>query len=326
MSLKKAIELIRKNKVFLITTHINPEADAIGSELALFYLLRKLRKQPFIVNESDVPSECKFMAGIDNIHIRRLSKINLKEFDCSIFLDCSEASRAGEVGSIVKEPTLNIDHHISNTRFAAINWVSFSSSSTSQMIYRLYKELKIAIDKDIATMLYAGMMVDTGSFRYNNTTAATHRIAGSLIEKGVSANHIYNFIFNNNSFNDIKLLGRILIGVRCALKNRICWAEIPYRLLGDRSDSSDLSEIVLGILRSIRDVELAMIFREVKGKKDYVRINFRSRTHFDCNKLASKFGGGGHKNASGATATGKLTDIKRKVVAAARQAMKQIYD
>lgn len=317
MSLKKTIEAIHKNKVFLITSHINPEADAIGAELGLFFLLKKLGKQAFIMNESNVPSECSFMPGIDNVHIRRLSKIRIEEFDCTVFLDCSDPFRAGEIGNVIKRPTLNIDHHISNTKFAAINWVSISSSSTCQMIYRLYKELKITIDKDAAVMLYSGMMVDTGSFRYSNTTALTHRIAASLIEKGVSASNIYNFIFNNNSFSNIKLLGRILGGIKRASEGRICWTDIPYRNASKKGKTCDLAEIVLGILRSIGDVELAMIFREIRGKKKCVRINFRSRTNFDCNKLASQFGGGGHKNASGATVSGGFTDIKRKVIAAA---------
>ncbi|OGX25622.1 MAG: hypothetical protein A3J51_05735 [Omnitrophica WOR_2 bacterium RIFCSPHIGHO2_02_FULL_45_21] len=321
MSLKKAEELIKKHKVFLITTHVNPEADGIGAELAFFHLIRKLGKSAFIINESKVPAECEFLPGAE--YIQPLSvKTKRNKFDCGVFLDCSEALRSPQVAELTKgRPLLNIDHHISNTRFASVNWVDPEASSACEMVYRLFRALSVPVDKDAALMLYAGITVDTGSFHYNNTTALTHRIAASLIEKGISVSGVYNKLFENSSFNDIKCLGRILLTVERDAAGKITWAQIPRGALKEKFTRTDLAESVLGLLRSIKGIELSMIFKEARDKKNQVRINFRSQTVFDCNRLASCFGGGGHKNASGATVAGGLAEVKEKVIQCAKKLM-----
>lgn len=321
MSLKKAIEQIKKHKIFLISTHINPEADGIGAELAFLSLLKKMGKRGFIVNESRLPAECAFLPGAGAL--QSLSHQKISAFDCVVFMDCSEASRAGKVAqmNLKNKPTLNIDHHISNTRFASVNWVELKASSTCEMVHRLYQKLKVTIDADIALMLYAGMAVDTGSFRYSNTSAQTHRIAASFIDKGVRPAHVYHRLFENNSFSDIQLLGRILLTIKRNAQGKIAWALILRHALKHVYPSIDLAESVLNLLRSIREVELAIIFKESRGKKNQFRVNFRSQTNFDCNYLASCFGGGGHKNAGGATITGNLPEIKNKVLKRAKELM-----
>ena len=357
MSLKKAlngelsrtIDVIRKNKTFLITTHINPEADAIGSELAFSRLLKKLNKEGCIINESKIPEECKFLPGIDTIKIfprksgefndstsrfdklATLSKVEgltinperSRRIDCMVFLDCSELSRAGRTGELLspEKNSLNIDHHISNTRFTKVNWVIPDASSTCEMVYRLYRELKVEIDADAALMLYSGMMVDTGSFRYNNASAKSYRVAASLIEKGVSPRFVYNRLFENSKFADIKLLSEVLSTIRHDARGRIAWANISRKILKSKFASIDLAETALSIMRAIAGVELAIIFKEVKDQKGKIRLNFRSQSKFDCNRLACGFGGGGHKNASGATVSGDLIEIKNKVIRQARKMM-----
>ena len=318
--LSRTIDVIRKNKTFLITTHINPEADAIGSELAFSRLLKKLDKEGYIINESQIPEECKFLPGIGTI---KIFPRKLGEFDCMVFLDCSEISRAGKAGELFnpEKNSLNIDHHISNTRFTKVNWVIPHASSTCEMVHQLYRELKIEIDADAALMLYSGMMVDTGSFRYNNASAKSYRVAASLIEKGVSPRFVYNRLFENSKFADIKLLSEVLSTIRHDARGRIAWANISRKILKSKFASIDLAETALSIMRAISGVELAIIFKEVKDQKGKLRINFRSQSKFDCNYLASCFGGGGHKNASGATVSGDLIEIKNKVI---RQAGKMM--
>lgn len=322
MSLKKALALIKKSKVFLISTHLNPEADAIGAELAFLSLIKRMGKQGFIVNESSLPAECRFLPGVKQI--QPFSK-EIPEFDCAVFVDCSEASRAGKVAQMQREhtPTLNIDHHISNTRFASVNWVEVKASSTCEMIYRLYQELRVPIDIDTALMLYAGIVVDTGSFHYSNTNSLCHAIAASFIDKGIRPAVVHNRLFENNSFSDIRALSRILSTIQASAKGKIVWAVIAGNIVGHAHPSADLAEMVLGLMRSIKGMELAIVFKEIKGEKNRLRVNFRSQTNFDCNYLASYFGGGGHRNASGATIAGGLAQVKRKVLGRARELMKQ---
>lgn len=331
--LTRAIDVIRKNKAFLITTHVNPEADAIGSELAFARLLSKLNKEAHIVNESKIPEECKFLPEIGSINILQHSSGKSdgergRRIDCMVFLDCSEQSRAGRTGELLnpEKDSLNIDHHISNTAFARVNWVVPDASSACEMVYRLYRELKIEIDSPAALMLYSGMMVDTGSFRYSNASAKTYRIAASLIEKGVSPRFVYNRLFENSKFADIKLLSEVLSTIRHDARGMIAWADVPRRLLKSGLASIDLAESALSIMRSIAGVELAIIFKEVKDQRGKLRINFRSQSKFDCNCLAREFGGGGHKNASGATVSGDLSEIKEKVIRQAKKMMAGIRE
>ena len=318
MSLKKAARLIRENNSFLISSHINPEADAIGSELGFLNLLRKLGKQGIIVNESNLPVECRELPGVKEI---KQFPFKVNGFDCGVYLDSGEASRAGKVNSILSQArvSLNIDHHFSNKRFAGVNWVDPSASCTCEMVYRLYKYFRIEIDADAALALYAGIIADTGSFHYSNTAVSTHRIAAALLKTGISPSKTYNIIFENNTFDGIRLLGQVLLAMESACKGAIVWAEIPAKSLNKRFPEVDLAEEVLGAMRSIKGVELAIIFKEARNKKNQARINFRSQTVFDCNRLASEFGGGGHKNASGATVTGNLAEIKKKVLRRAKE-------
>lgn len=318
MSLKKAVGLIKKYSRFLITTHRNPEADALGSELAFLYLLRKVGKSGFIVNESNVPPECKFLPGSRDI---RVAPVKTRMFDCAVFLDCSDASRAGSVTKIISglKSTLNIDHHISNSSFAKVNWVDWRASCTCEMVYRIFKLLGIEINLDVATMLYSGIVVDTGSFRYRNTTSSCHRIAASLIGCGVDAAEVYSSLYENNRFLHVRLLNRILSTAGYDSRFNIAWVDISRKVLGRNSYSADLSEMALSILRSVAGIKLAMVFKEIGGRQGRVRVNFRSQGSFDCNRLAAKFGGGGHKNASGATVNGDFKIIKNKIISSAKE-------
>ncbi len=322
MSLKKALALIKKNKIFLISTHLHPEADGIGAELAFLSLLKKIGKQGYIVNESAVPPECGFLPGIEQVW--PLTK-KTQSFDCAVFLDCADMSRAGKVAGLNREnvPTLNIDHHISNNRFASVNWVDPKACSTCEMVCRLYRELRAPIDAETALTLYAGIVVDTGSFRYSNTNSRCHAIAASFIGKGIRPNAVYRSLFENNCFSDMQALGRILLTIKRASEGKIVWVNIRYNTKGKTRPGVDLAEIMLGLMRSIKGVELAMVFKEIDGRKNRVRINFRSQTSFDCNYLASFFGGGGHRNASGATVLGDFSVVSKNVIARAKILMEK---
>lgn len=324
MSLKKVIACIKRNKKFLITTHTNLEGDALGSELAFYMLLKKLRKQAIIVNEDDLPYGYEFLPGIANI---KKFKPNLKniEFDCFAILDCSDLSRCAEVHRLNsgKKPVLNIDHHISNENFGDINWVEPEASSCAQMVYQLYKELGVPLNKEIAMFLYVGILADTGSFRYSNTTAFTHRIASELLRYPLDIWQIYKRIYENIPFADMQLLTQILPTIRCCSKGMVAWCQIERSMLKDKKIVIDLSENILSFCRAIKDAEVAVLFKENLGKKLEVRVNLRSQGKIDVNKIAAFFGGGGHKTASGCTTQGRLDDVRRKVLRKIEEALNQ---
>ena len=315
MSLKKAVELIRKSKNFLISAHTNPEGDALGSELAFYRLVKKLGKEAVIVNEDNVPPECEFMPGINNIK-RYKNERQKFNFDCFVTLDSSDLKRTGEVYRLnySNKPILNIDHHISNSNFADVNWVDPDASSCSELIYRLYKKMKVEIDKDAALALYIGILTDTGSFRYSNTTAFTHKAVAELLEFGINVPEVYKYAYENIPFDDMKILTKVLPAIKKDAKGKVIWFEVPHNLLRNKKLSFDLSEHLLAFGRAIRGVEVVVLFKENLGTKNEIRVNFRSQGKVDVNEIAAYFGGGGHKAAAGATLHGKIGSVRRKIL------------
>lgn len=337
MSLKRVVGLIKKHRNFLITVHTNPEGDALGSELAFYMMLKKLGKNAIIVNEDDVPYGYDFLPGqniikkfnrrfffeSESVNSRKKDLRNIN-FDCFAVLDCSDLARTGEIHRLNSKsrPIINIDHHISNDRFGDANWVDPNASSTSEMIYVLYKRLKVPFDKDVALLLYVGILTDTGSFRYTNTTKHTHKAVSELLKYNLDVTGTYKHIYENIPFEDIKLLIRILPNIKREVGGKIIWFQIKQDMLKNKKLSFDLSEELLSFARAIKDVEVAVLFKENLGLKDEIRVNFRSQGRVDVNKIANFFGGGGHRTASGATVRGRIDQVRKKVLAKIKENLK----
>ncbi|MFA5155861.1 MAG: bifunctional oligoribonuclease/PAP phosphatase NrnA [Candidatus Omnitrophota bacterium] len=316
MGLKKIVAQIKNHNNFLISSHVNMEGDALGSELAFGRLIKLLGKNAVIVNEDKVPYGYGFLPGINGI---KKYKDNLKgiKFDCFVALDCSDIKRTGEVYRMNKEnkPVLNIDHHISNTKFGTFNWVDPYASSACEMVYELYKKMKVRLDKDAALYLYAGILTDTGSFRYSNTTAATHKIAAELLGFGINVVEVYKNVYGNLPFNEMKLVTHILNNIKRRNNGKVVWFEADSRLLKKyKAQYVDLTDYVMNFGRAIDGVEVVVLFKENLGVKNEVRVNFRSQGKIDVNAIAQGFGGGGHRGAAGCTLHGALAGIKKQVL------------
>lgn len=315
MSLKNVLACVKKHKKFLITTHTNPEGDALGSELAFYLLLKKLGKQAIIINQDIIPYEYSFLPEVNKIKKYGKKSRNIK-FESFVILDCSDLNRCGEVSALnrINNHILNIDHHVSNEKFGEINWVEPGASCTCEMIYKLYKKLHITIDKKAALDLYAGILTDTGSFRYTNTTSFTHRVVADLLKHNLNVTQIYKKVYENIPFVDMQLLTKILLAMKRQVNGKLVWLEIKKDLLRNKRIFFDLSEEILSFCRAIKGVEVAVLFKENLGVNNDIRINFRSQGGVDVNKIAQTFGGGGHKTASGATVRGSLASVRNKVL------------
>jgi bifunctional oligoribonuclease and PAP phosphatase NrnA len=322
LSLENVIEKIKENNNFLITAHVNPEGDAIGSELGFLALVEKMGKSAFILNQDDLPYGLDFIPG--SRRIEKLKNKGLdKGFDCLVALDCSDLPRIGRVSeiNIDNKPVINIDHHISNDNFGTVSWVDPSASSCSEMIYRLYLELGIPLDSAAALALYVGIMTDTGSFRYSNTTSFTHLACAELLKYGINVPDVYRKCYEDIPFEDMKFFLKLVSGIAREAKGKIVWVEIP-RPPDKKIASFDLAEHVLNFCRAIKGVEVVVLFRKQFEKKDEVRVNFRSQGKVDVNIIAASFGGGGHKTASGATLKGSLVVVRRRVLAKIKACLK----
>lgn len=316
MSLRKIIAQIKKQDNFLITSHVNMEGDALGSELAFTRMIKLLGKNAVIVNEDKLPYGYEFLPGVEAI---KKYKDNLEgiEFDCFVALDCSDLKRTGEVYRMNKDnkPVINIDHHISNVKFGTFNWVDPYASSACEMVYELYKKMGVKIDKEAALALYVGILTDTGSFRYSNTTSATHKIVADLLNFGINVVEVYSNVYGNLPFKDMQLVAHVLNNIRRRHSGKIAWAEANSELLKKyKALYVDLTDYVMNFARAIKDVEVALLFKENLGVKNEIRVNFRSQGKIDVNKIAQYFGGGGHKTAAGCTIHGEISAVRKKVL------------
>jgi len=326
MSLKKIVAQIKNHDNFLVSSHVNMEGDALGSELAFSRLIKLLGKNAVIVNEDKLPYGYGFLPGVNTI---KKYKDNLKgvKFDCFVVLDCSDIKRTGEVYRMNNEgkPVLNIDHHISNTKFGTFNWIDPYVSSACEMVYQLYKKMRVKLDKEAALCLYAGIVTDTGSFRYSNTTSTTHEAAAELLNFGIDVVGVYKNIYGNLPFNELQLVAHVLGEMKRRNNGRVIWFEAPASLLKKyKARYIDLTDHVMNFGRAIEGAEVVVLFKENLGVKNEVRVNFRSQGSIDVNAIAQSLGGGGHRTASGCTIHGKLSDVRRQVMKQIDKALEKL--
>jgi phosphoesterase RecJ-like protein len=307
--IKKAIKRFNR---FLISSHINPEGDAIGGQIALASLLRRLGKEVVIVNESPVPHILQFMKGTESI-LKEMPKDF--HFQAAIVMDCPDLTRIGKVSEYITKDKIiiNIDHHISNENFGRYNWLDADISSTGEMVFELFKAFRLRIGYDEALALYVAIMTDTGSFKYTNTTSRTHRIAAGLVDAGVQPYEIFSRVYETNSLQDMNLLGESLQTLKLTDDGKVAWIWVTKDMLKKTKASLEGTEGIINFARSIEGTEIAILFRET-GTENRIKVSFRSKGRIDVNKLASFFGGGGHVTASGCTVFGKREEVEKKVM------------
>ena len=316
MSLKKIVEAVKKFDNFLITAHTSPEGDALGAQLGFYNIIRKMDKQAVIVDQDGLPYGFDFLPGNKSIRLLNKSCKRLA-FDCFVALDCADLKRTGLVYKLntQNKPILNIDHHISNTFFGQVNWVDAQASSCSEMVYILHNKLGLKMDDHTALALYTGMMTDTGSFRYSNTSSFTHLAVADLLKYNIDVAQVYRKSYADIPVREAKLLLKLLPGMKLCAQGKVAWFEFKKELFSGVKPCVDLADLALSFGRSIKGVEVVVLFKENLGKAKDVRVNLRSSGPLDVNKIATFFGGGGHRTAAGCTIAGDLGQVKMKVLA-----------
>ena len=312
MNFKKVLQTIKKNKVFAVATHVGPDPDALGSQMAMAMYLKSIGKKVICLSDDVVPERYRFLPGVKSIKPYS-SKIKVKP-DVIVILDCGDRARTGKVEKIIGENTtvINIDHHITNDNFGDINLVDPKASSTCELLYELLAYDKFKITENMALHLYAGIMTDTGSFRFENTTSKTHNIAAELRKFNFSATKLYRQLYESIPLNDIQAFTKVINGFEALYQKRVACVNLPKRIVSKFSQDFDLRDTIFKFLRSINGIEVFIIFTEVSSKK--TRVNFRSSGRINVAKMANKFNGGGHKNASGGFVDCGLAEAKKKVL------------
>ena len=303
MDFKTLQKIVTKNNSFLLTTHVNPDADAIGSEIALYRILKRLRKEVFIINHSSTPYNLAFLDE-EKIILKYDAKLHNKYFenvDVLVALDLNRSNRLVSMEKAFlksKKIKICIDHHQEPEDFADYHILDDQYSATSQILYNFVKETKIVkMDYEIAYPLYAGIMTDTGSFRFERTTAKLHNTIAELLNTGVDPVEIYDKIYDQSKISKIRLLGRALDTLKLIENDKIGYMFITQDTFDELNAFESDTENFVNYTLSIENVVLGLLFIELK--KGF-KVSFRSKGNLPVNKLAAKFGGGGHTNAAGA--------------------------
>ncbi|NLO88888.1 MAG: bifunctional oligoribonuclease/PAP phosphatase NrnA [Clostridia bacterium] len=316
MDLTDIAKLIKNGeKDLAVVSHTNPDGDAIGSTLALGLALENMGYNVQLVNQDNIPRIYSFLPGSDLI---RSSFLFIP--DTIILLDCSDISRVGILGDTISSSgryIINIDHHVSNTFFGNANYIDTRAAATGEIIYNLINLLDCPINEEIATCLYTAIVTDTGSFQFENTTERTHIIAADLISKGIDLAIIRSFLWENIPPKSVKLQRKLLDTLEMDETQKIAWAVMPYEIYKEYESSLEHIEGFVNYPKSIEGVEIGLFFKEIEPNK--VKVGFRSKSKVDVNKLAQKFGGGGHKRAAGCILEAPLKEVIEQVVKEAQK-------
>jgi phosphoesterase RecJ-like protein len=295
-------QIVKLNNSFLLSTHVNPDGDAIGSEIAFYLMLKKLGKEVYIINHSSTPYFLRFLDPeniIEKFNEEKHAKL-FKQADVLVVIDLNYANRLVKEEKFFRESKrlkICLDHHQNPEKFVDHCFNDSSYAATAHIIFDFIKQTDIVkLSKDIAVPIYAGIMTDLGSFRFERTTPEIHRITAELLEAGVNPVEVYDNIYDQSNFSKIKLLGESLSSIQLNANKEIAYMVVTREAINrTQAEEAEVDGLVNYCL-SIKGVQIALLFFELK---DGIKISFRSKGEIPVHKLAQKFGGGGHLNASG---------------------------
>lgn len=323
--LDDVLALIRENDQFFITTHLNPDGDAVGSQLALGRFLEKLGKTVAMVNTDDLAYGLDWLPGADRVEVFDGSLHQheaLAEADVVFVLDTNDEERLGKVGSLVQDATATtvlVDHHLEPEQWFDVQFVRNTAAATGELVYEIIDRIDPdLIDSAIATALYTAIMTDTGSFRYSSVTPRLHRIVADILERGrIEPAPIHETMYDRKSMPGLRLLGRMLNRIRLRYNGQLGYSVVTQRMVNDTGASWDDKQGFVNYVLSIEGVKAALLFSETD---DGSKISFRSEADVRVDEWARHFGGGGHRNAAGAyVKRPTFEEVIEDVVSAARE-------
>lgn len=309
-------------KRIAITTHQKPDGDALGSSLGLYHFLRSFGHQVQIVSPTEFGDNLKWMPGADQILVgpQDVDKANWLFLGADIIfcLDFNGLNRINEFEDIVRESEaikIMVDHHLEPEGFDDYRYWDDQASSTAEMIYRLIEALGATdkVSREVATPLYAGILTDTGSFKFTTTTPAVHRTVAELIDRGVSAYEVYEAIFGNSSENRLRFFGHCFTQCLKVLPEyKTAYIMVNKETFREFNIKAGETEGLVNYALEIKDINLGILITE---NDDLVKLSFRSRGSFAANEFAKHFEGGGHFYAAGGRSKTSLEETEVKLLA-----------
>ncbi|MCI5839170.1 MAG: bifunctional oligoribonuclease/PAP phosphatase NrnA [Peptoniphilaceae bacterium] len=297
--LEKLKYLIEGSKSIAIATHVNPDGDALGSSFSLCLALKKIGKDVHVIKNSQIPEYLDFIENKDLYEDFDALKENI--FDLFITLDCSELDRISIADQLFKNAknTIVVDHHVKGGINGDLSIIYENSSSTCELVYEIIKFLNIDFDKDISSLLFTGIVTDTGRFMYENVTKDTMNVAGNLIEMNADSQNIYQNLYQKKSYNQLLMESEAVKKAEFYDNNSKVFFYISDEFVKKYNRTMSDTDPIVNILRDIDGVKLSTILKEDIINEEY-KVSMRSKDDtFDVSKVARDNGGGGHKRASG---------------------------
>ena len=317
------LDLLKSRERFVLTSHVRPDCDALGSELGLAGILESLGKDVRIVNAQSTPPSLAWIDPERRIEslADKVRPADLADRDLFVVLDTSAWAQLGAMGDVAKsmrDRVVVIDHHVSEDDLCDMWFKDTSAEATARIVYEIGLRLRVPFTERIATPLYAGLSTDTGGFRFPSVSGESFRVAARLVDAGASPPAIYRELFEQDTLARLHLVGRTIAGAKTAHDGRVIFSTVRQSDIKEvgalPSDTEDLVNLTL----TVKGTEVAAILIEQPDKR--IKVSFRSRGPVDCSALAGRFGGGGHKAAAGAIIDGPFDAAHERVVAAVDEA------
>jgi phosphoesterase RecJ-like protein len=297
------VDAIRARRRFVLSSHVRPDGDAIGSQLAMAYALRHMGKEARIVNRDAPPAPLTVFPGVEAIDVA--GRVD-DPGDAVIVMECGDLARTGVEG-FERGFVINIDHHVGNSMYGALNWFDSTAAACGEMVFDLIGALGVPLTREIATHIYVAILTDTGSFHYSSSPR-TFDICRQCVEAGADPSAVARAIFDSNNLGRLKLFGAVLNRMDLDASGRVATIYVDRALTEETGGTYEDSEGLVNMPLTVKEIQGVVFFKE-HGPDDW-RVSMRSKGEVDVNAIARECGGGGHKNAAGCSARGRLEDLK----------------
>jgi phosphoesterase RecJ-like protein len=316
------VDLIRRHQRFLLTTHVRPDGDGLGSQLALAEVLETMGKSVRLVIASTWPPRYDFLDPGKRIERFTAPGDAWRNVDAAIVLDTGTWNQLGDFGPFLKSLNVAkavIDHHVTQDDLGATRFVDTTAEATGRLVYEAVQALRVPLPAQAANMLFVAVAMDTGWFRHPNATAPTFALAGELVAAGARPSPLYDQLYERNSLAGMKLKGLVMEHMQLAEAGKVAHSEVRRGDYAATGATPQDSEDLVNYTRSIAGVEVGLLFMEQPAGG--VKVSFRSTGTTDVARIAEQFGGGGHRAASGATVHDALEQVRTRILAAVHAAL-----
>ena len=319
-------QLLNKYQRFVLTSHVRPDCDALGSELAMASLLRALGKEVRIINADPTPPRLGFVDPDQHIEVlgRGVAAADLDQCDVIMVLDTSAWRQLGSMADVIRQMSKQvvvIDHHASEGELPALVFKDARAEATGRLVFEVARFLAVPLTRDMAAALFAAIATDTGWFRFPSTTSGTYRVISELVASGACPSEIFRQLYERDSMSRAKLRGIVLSRIVTEIEGRLAHTHVLAEDFAETGALPSETEDFVNMALAIDGTEVAVMLTE--QPVGTVKVSFRSRGTVDCSRLAASFDGGGHKAAAGATLQGPFEAVQLSVLDAARKVMRR---